>query len=130
VIKRALALHRPSAADPIGALAAVGGFEIAAMAGFLLGCADARTPVVLDGFISCSAALAASAIDARSLDVAFFSHRSAELGHARMLEFLGVETYLDLDMRLGEGTGAALLVHLLEIAVRLYREMATLDSLQ
>lgn len=128
VVRAAIRLHRPNPADPLGVLAAVGGFEIGAIAGLVLGAAEARVPVVLDGFISCSAALIAKAMEPDSLEAVFFSHRSVERGHARMLEFLGVEPYLALDMRLGEGTGAALMIHLLETALQLYQEMATFQQ--
>ncbi len=128
VIRRALALHQPDPNDPISALAAVGGFEIAAIAGLILGAARRRRVVVLDGFISCAAALVARAIAPVSIDYTVFSHRSAERGHRKMLEFLGAQPLLDLDMRLGEGTGAALGINLMEAAVKLYREMATFES--
>lgn len=128
VIRRALEIHRPDPRDPLRVLSALGGFEIGAIAGFILGAAAHRLPVVLDGFISCSAALVARAMEPTSLETVFFSHRSAERGHARMLEILGVEPYFALDMRLGEGTGAALTIGLLEAALRLYREMATFSS--
>jgi nicotinate-nucleotide--dimethylbenzimidazole phosphoribosyltransferase len=124
-IRRALALHHPDPADPIGVLAAVGGFEIGAIAGLILGAVESGRPVMLDGFISCSAALVARALSPDSLRNVFFSHRSAERGHRLMLEALGAEPLLDLDMRLGEGTGAALGINLLEAAMKLYREMAT-----
>lgn len=124
-IRAALHLHTPDPSDPIGTLAAIGGFEIGAIAGFILGAAQSRAPVVLDGFISCSAALIAKAIEPESMDAVFFSHRSAEQGHSHMLEHLGVEPYFALDMRLGEGTGAALTIHLLETALDLYYHMAT-----
>ena len=127
-IRRGLALHAPGPADPIGVLAAVGGFEIAAIAGLILGAASARKAIVLDGFITCAAAIVARAIAAASLDYAIFAHCSAEQGHARMLEFLGARPLLDLDMRLGEGSGAALGIALVEAAVNLYSEMATFDS--
>lgn len=128
VIRRALDVHQPDPRDPVGVLAAVGGFEIAAIAGLILGAARKRRMVVLDGFISCSAALIARAIAPAALDYALFSHRSAERGHRRMLDFLNASPLFDLDMRLGEGTGAALGMNLVEAAVRLYREMATFES--
>ena len=124
-IRRALALHRPDPHHPIQALAAVGGYEIAAIAGLILGAARRRRVVVLDGFISCAGALIARAIAPASLDYVIFSHRSAERGHRKMLEFLGARPLLDLDMRLGEGTGAAIAISLLEAAVKLLGEMAT-----
>lgn len=128
VIRRALELHRPDPSNGADTLAAVGGFEIAAMAGFLLGASATRLPVVLDGFISCSAALAARALDPRALETAFFSHRSAEPGHTRMLTALGASPSFDLGMRLGEGTGAALMMQVIDAAVALYRDMATFES--
>jgi nicotinate-nucleotide--dimethylbenzimidazole phosphoribosyltransferase len=128
VIARALALHRPENLDPMGKLAALGGFEIAAIAGLILGAARQRRVVVLDGFISCSAALVVRAIEPSALDHVVYSHRSAERGHRRMLAALGARPLLDLDMRLGEGTGAAIGISLVEAAVRLYREMATFEG--
>ncbi len=124
-VRRALTLHQPDPNDPVGTLAAIGGFEIGAMAGFILGAAGTGLPVILDGFISSSAALVAKAIDPESMETVIFSHRSAEHGHARMLGYLDAETYFSLDMRLGEGTGAALAINLLETGLALYSEMAT-----
>ena len=128
-IRCALELHRPDPADPVSVLAAVGGFEIGAIAGFILGAAEARVPIVLDGFISCSAALIARAMDPRCMECVLFSHRSTERGHALMLDFLNAEPYVSLDMRLGEGTGAVIAITLLEASVKLYREMATFADL-
>ena len=128
VIARALALHRPDPKDGLGVLAAVGGFEIAAIVGLILGAAQKRRVVVLDGFISCSAALVVRAMEPAALDYVVYSHRSAERGHRRMLEALNARPLLDLDMRLGEGSGAAIGISLVESAVRLYREMATFDG--
>ena len=128
VIARALALHRPDPADAIGVLSAIGGFEIAAIAGLIIGSAKKRRVVVLDGFISCSAALVVRAMEPAALDCVVYSHRSAERGHRRMLEALNARPLLDLDMRLGEGSGAAIGISLVESAVRLYREMATFES--
>ncbi|MGA3187494.1 MAG: nicotinate-nucleotide--dimethylbenzimidazole phosphoribosyltransferase [Bryobacteraceae bacterium] len=128
VIRRALTLHQPSATDPISVLAALGGFEIAALTGLILGAASRRHLVMLDGFITGAAAILARAIAPASLDYAVFSHCSAEKGHRKMLKFLNARPLLSLDMRLGEGTGAALGIGLLEAAVNLYREMATFQS--
>ena len=119
VVRAALALHRPDPSDPIGVLSTIGGFEIGAIAGLILGAEEVRVPVVLDGFISCSAALIAKAVRPASMSGVFFSHRSAEQGHTRMLAHLEAEPYLALDMRLGEGTGAAIAIHLLETALAL-----------
>jgi len=126
VVRRALALHRLK--DPMEILAALGGFEIAAITGLILGAASRRRLVMLDGFITCAAAIVARAIAPASLDYVAFSHRSAEKAHQKMLEFLDARPLLNLEMRLGEGTGAALGIGLLEAAVNLYREMATFDS--
>ena len=128
VIARALALHRVDRNDAIGVLAALGGREIAAIVGLILGTAQKRRVVVLDGFISCSAALVVRAMEPAALDYVVYSHCSAERGHQRMLESLGARPLFDLDMRLGEGSGAAIGISLVESAVRLYREMATFDG--
>jgi nicotinate-nucleotide--dimethylbenzimidazole phosphoribosyltransferase len=125
VINRALALHRPSSEDPVGALAAVGGLEIAGIAGFILGTAAARRPLLLDGFIATAGALVAKALAPAVTDYLIAAHRSEEPGHQIMLDFLGLKPLLNFQMRLGEGTGAALGLTLLEAAVRVYREMAT-----
>jgi nicotinate-nucleotide--dimethylbenzimidazole phosphoribosyltransferase len=130
VIERALTLHTPHPEDPVGALACIGGFEIATMAGFLLGAAESRLPVVIDGFIATSAALVAAAIAPETLGVLFFAHRSAEQAHRAMLSHLGVRAILDLDMRLGEGSASAIAIGVLEAGVKLYREMATFDDLK
>lgn len=127
-LRKALQLHHPDPADPIGTLAALGGREIAAIAGLILAAAEHRTAVMLDGFISCSAALVARAIRPDALNNVLFAHRSAERGHRKMLEALGARPLLDLDMRLGEGSGAALGIAIVEAAVKLYREMATFSS--
>lgn len=128
VIDRAIALHRPRRDDPLGTLAAVGGLEIAAIAGFILGAAAQRLPVMLDGFIACAGALVARAFCPLAMRSCLFSHVSAEQAHRRMLAFLDARPLLELDLRLGEGTGAALGIHLLETSVRLLNEMATFDS--
>jgi nicotinate-nucleotide--dimethylbenzimidazole phosphoribosyltransferase len=127
VIRRALALHQPHT-DPINTLAALGGFEIAAITGLILGAASRRRVLMLDGFITGAAAIVARAIAPTSLDYVIFSHCSAERGHRKMLEFLHARPLLFLEMRLGEGSGAALGIGLLEAAVNLYREMATFES--
>jgi nicotinate-nucleotide--dimethylbenzimidazole phosphoribosyltransferase len=127
VVRKGLERHRDTIASggPIAILAALGGFEIATMAGFLLGAAAVRMPVVVDGFISSAAALAAHAISADVLPYLFFSHVSAETAHRRLLDTLGIKPILDLDMRLGEGSGAALAMPILDAAVALYEGMAT-----
>jgi nicotinate-nucleotide--dimethylbenzimidazole phosphoribosyltransferase len=128
VIERSLAHHKPDPSDPIGVLAAVGGFEIGMMAGFLLGAAEARMPIMMDGFISCSAALIARAIDPHVMDYLLFSHQSAEPGHQHMLAALDAVPIFNLSMRLGEGTAAVLGISLLTSALALYNDMATFHS--
>lgn len=125
VINRALSRHRPDPADPVGALAAVGGLEIAGIAGLILGCAAARRPLLLDGFIATAGALVATALAPAAGDYLIAAHRSVEPGHQTVLEFLGLKPLLNFQMRLGEGTGAALGLGLLEAGVKIYREMAT-----
>jgi nicotinate-nucleotide--dimethylbenzimidazole phosphoribosyltransferase len=127
VIRRGLALH-PFTNDPIKTLADLGGFEIAAITGLILGAASRRRVVVLDGFITGAAAIVARAIAPASLDYVVFSHCSAERGHRKMLDFLDARPLLNLDMRLGEGSAAALGIGLLESAVHLYSEMATFET--
>ena len=125
VIAQSLALHHPDPADAVGVLAAVGGFEIAGLAGVILGAAAHRVPIVLDGLIAGAAALVAAALTPGVVDYCIPSHRSAEQGHAIALRHLGLSPLLELDLRLGEGTGALLAMPLIEAAVRLLNEMAT-----
>ncbi|WP_037606514.1 nicotinate-nucleotide--dimethylbenzimidazole phosphoribosyltransferase [Streptacidiphilus rugosus] len=128
VIRQALDLHRPDPSDPIGVLAAVGGLEHAAIAGFLLGAASLRTPVILDGVIAGSAALVAKAIAPEVLAACIAGHRSAEPGHKAALAKLGLRPLIDLDLRLGEGTGALLALPLVQSAARAMHDVATFDS--
>lgn len=128
VVRRALALHRPDPADPLGVLAAVGGAEFGAMAGAMLAGAARGWAVIVDGYIAGAAALVALALDPKLKDFLVWSHRSAEPGAARLLERLGIEPVLDLELRLGEGTGAALAVPILRGACAVMREMATFSS--
>jgi nicotinate-nucleotide--dimethylbenzimidazole phosphoribosyltransferase len=128
VVARALALHRPDPADPLGVLAAVGGGEHAAIAGFLLGAAARRVPVVLDGVISVSGALAAAAFAPDSVGAMVAGHRSVEPGASVALAHLGLSPLVDLGLRLGEGTGALLAVPIVAGAVRVLHEVATFDS--
>ena len=116
------------ATTPLAALAAVGGFEIAMMVGACLQAAQERRLVVVDGFICSAAVLVAHGLRAHVLQRCVFAHRSAEHGHARMLEAMGVRALLDLDLRLGEGSAAALAWPLLESACRLFNEMASFES--
>lgn len=128
VVRRALASNRPDPGDPLGALAAVGGFEIAGLAGVILGAAAKRRPVVLDGFIAGAAALVAAALRPEVVAFLIAGHRSAEPGHRAVLERLGLAPLLELDMRLGEGTGALLALPVLDAAAAIVREMATFES--
>ncbi|GII85639.1 hypothetical protein Ssi03_36290 [Sphaerisporangium siamense] len=128
VIGRALALHRPDPSDPLGVLAAVGGFEHGAIAGFILGAAAARLPVVLDGVITGAAALVAAAFAPDALGACFAGHRSVEPGHGATLRHLGLRPLIDLDLRLGEGTGAVLALPIVQSAARALRDVATFDS--
>jgi nicotinate-nucleotide--dimethylbenzimidazole phosphoribosyltransferase len=128
MIRRALDLHLPSREDPIGALAAVGGLEHAALAGYILGAAALRVPVILDGVIAGAAALVAAAIAPDCLAACIAGHRSTEPGHAIALRHLGLTPLVDLQLRLGEGTGAVLALPLVQSAVRALREVATFDS--
>jgi len=128
VVDRALALHRPDPADPIAVLAAVGGLEHAALAGFMLGAAALHIPVVLDGVIACAAALVAAALAPDATAAMIAGHRSAEPGATLALRTLGLRPLVDLDLRLGEGSGAALALGLVQSAARVLREVATFDS--
>jgi nicotinate-nucleotide--dimethylbenzimidazole phosphoribosyltransferase len=128
VVRRGLAARRPDPADPVGVLAAFGGFEHAALAGFILGAAALRVPVILDGMIAGAAALAAAALAPAAVDYCVAGHRSAEPGHAATLDHLGLHPLIDLGLRLGEGTGALLALPIAASAVRALREVATFDS--
>jgi nicotinate-nucleotide--dimethylbenzimidazole phosphoribosyltransferase len=125
VIEKALALNAPRADDPIGVLSKVGGFEIGGLAGIILAAASRKVPVVIDGFISGAAALTAFHIEPRSRDYMIASHCSAEKGHRIILEHMALKPLLDLDLRLGEGTGAALGINLIEAAVKIMTQMAS-----
>jgi nicotinate-nucleotide--dimethylbenzimidazole phosphoribosyltransferase len=125
LLEGALELHGPRAEDPIGALAAVGGFEIGAVAGAILAAAAGRVPLVLDGFIATAGALVAHAISPMSAAFLIAAHRSAEPGHGAALRRLGLVPLFDLGLRLGEGTGAVLAFPLVEAAARVLAEMAT-----
>ncbi|MFM9448533.1 nicotinate-nucleotide--dimethylbenzimidazole phosphoribosyltransferase [Streptomyces acidiscabies] len=128
VVRRALDFHQPDPADPIAVLAALGGFEHAAMVGLLLGGASLRTPVILDGVSAGAAALVARAIAPEVLAACIAGHRSAEPGHVAALNKLGLRPLVDLDLRLGEGTGALLALPLVQSTARAMHEVATFDS--
>ena len=128
VIKRALDINASRCTTPLGTLAALGGYEIAAITGFILGAAAARIPVVVDGFISSAGAVAALKLCPKVDDYLFFSHLSNEQGHRAVMQKLGARPILDLDLRLGEGTGAAIAMQLIEGALKIYNEMATFSA--
>ncbi|MDZ4855928.1 MAG: nicotinate-nucleotide--dimethylbenzimidazole phosphoribosyltransferase [Nitrospirota bacterium] len=128
VIQRALAFHRLNSADAMEVLATVGGLEIGGLAGLMLGAAAARIPVVLDGFIAGAAALIAVRLQPHCKDYLIASHRSVERGHQAILDHLGLKPLFDLDLRLGEGTGACLGMSLVFAAIKILTEMATFDE--
>ncbi|MEV5507155.1 nicotinate-nucleotide--dimethylbenzimidazole phosphoribosyltransferase [Streptomyces orinoci] len=127
-VRRALELHQPDPKDPIGVLAAVGGLEHAALVGLILGGASLRTPVILDGVSAGAAALVARAIAPEALAACIAGHRSAEPGHVAALTKLGLRPLVDLDLRLGEGTGALLALPVVQSAARAMHEVATFDT--
>jgi len=128
VIQRALALHRPDSSNAMEVLASVGGLEIGGLAGLILGAAAARIPIVLDGFIAGAAALIAVSLQPRCKDYLIASHQSVERGHQAVLNHLGLRPLFDLDLRLGEGTGACLGMSLVFGAIKILTEMATFDE--
>jgi nicotinate-nucleotide--dimethylbenzimidazole phosphoribosyltransferase len=125
VIELALAVNKPDASDPLDVLSKVGGFEIGGLAGVMLGAAAHRTPVVIDGFISGAAAMLAYHLTPAVQPYLIAAHQSVEIGHRVMLEHVGLEPLFDLDLRLGEGTGAALGISLCQAACKILDEMAT-----
>jgi len=125
VIEDSIALNKPDPQDPLDVLAKVGGAEIGGIAGLIIGAAAHRVPVIVDGFISTAGALIASSLEPLTKDYMFAAHNSVEVGHRVMLGKLGLRPILGLDMRLGEGTGAALAMLLIEAGLKIYREMAT-----
>jgi len=127
-VRRGLALHQPDPSDPVGILAAFGGFEHAALAGFIVAAAALRIPVILDGVIAGSAALAGCALAPAAACALIAGHRSVEPGHSVSMEHLGLRPLVDLDLRLGEGTGALLALPIVQSAARALRDVATFDS--
>ncbi|MFQ5480284.1 MAG: nicotinate-nucleotide--dimethylbenzimidazole phosphoribosyltransferase [Thermodesulfobacteriota bacterium] len=125
VIEDALKVNSPDPSDPLDVLSKVGGPEIAGIAGLIIGAASERVPLVVDGFISTAGALAAYELAPSIKDYLFYAHKSVERGHRIMLERLGARPLLDLDLRLGEGTGAALAMTMIEAGLKIYNEMAT-----
>jgi nicotinate-nucleotide--dimethylbenzimidazole phosphoribosyltransferase len=128
VVRRGLTVNRPDPTDALDVLSKVGGFEIGGLAGVILGASAARVPVVVDGFISGAAALIAVALCPAAREYLIASHTSVEPGHRAMLGHLGLRPLLDLGLRLGEGTGGVLALHLVEASVRILGEMATFEE--
>lgn len=128
VIKQAIELNKPNPKDALDVLSKVGGFEIAGLCGLIIGCACRRIPVVIDGFISGTAALAAVRLVPEVKNYLVASHKSVECGHAAVFDELGLKPLLDLDLRLGEGTGAVLAFNLVDASMAIMREMATFQS--
>lgn len=128
VIEKALSTNKASLTDPLSILASLGGFEIAGIAGLVLGGAANRVPVVVDGFISTAGALAAIKLNPAVADYVFFSHMSEEAGHRVVMNAVGIKPILDLNMRLGEGTGGALAMTLIQASLKMLNEMATFSS--
>jgi nicotinate-nucleotide--dimethylbenzimidazole phosphoribosyltransferase len=124
-IEQAIRNNAPDPRNPLEVLAKVGGLEIAGIAGLIIGCAFRRIPVVVDGFISTAGAMIAVALNPAIRDYLFASHQSAEIGHRFMWEYLGQKPILNLSLRLGEGTGAALAMGIIEAAVKILNQMAT-----
>jgi nicotinate-nucleotide--dimethylbenzimidazole phosphoribosyltransferase len=129
VIDQAIALHKPDPSDPIDVLSKVGGYDIAAMTGFYIGCARAGVPAVMDGFISTVAALLAVSLCPKAKDALIASHLSAEPGAGYVMEKLGLKPLLSLGMALGEGTGAVSAMPLIDMALREYFDMPSFDGL-
>lgn len=125
VIELALNVNKPNAEDGLDVLAKVGGFEVGGLAGVMIGAASKQVPVMIDGFISTAAAMIAVSLAPQCRDYLISAHRSKEHGHGLMLEWLGLKPLLDLDLRLGEGTGAALGISIAEAACKILSEMAT-----
>ena len=128
VIEQAIALNQPDRTDAVDVMAKVGGLEIAALAGIILGAAAHRVPVVIDGFISGAAAITAARLCPRAVDYMLPSHLSVEIGHQVVMADLGLKPMFDLEMRLGEGTGAAIAMSIIDAAAKILCEMATFES--
>lgn len=128
VIEKALTVNRPDPDDPLDVLTKVGGYEIGALAGAVLGAAAVRTPVVCDGFIASAGALIACRMKPQARDYLFVSHLSEEVGHAAMVDLIGLQPILDLGMRLGEGTGAALAMNIVEASAKVLKDIKTFEE--
>jgi len=127
-IKRGIEVNRPDPSDPIDVLQKVGGAEIGGIAGLIIGAASNKIPIVVDGFISGAGALIAYKLKPETKDYMFAAHNSQEIGHKVLLETMGLRPILDLDLRLGEGTGAALAMLMIEAGLKIYKEMATFEE--
>ncbi|HEC56503.1 MAG TPA: nicotinate-nucleotide--dimethylbenzimidazole phosphoribosyltransferase [Candidatus Syntrophoarchaeum butanivorans] len=127
-IERAISVNKPDPSDPIDILSKVGGFEIGGIAGAMLAAASNRVPVVVDGFISGAGALIAAGLAPQVKEYMFAGHISVERGHRAVLEWLGLRPILDLNLRLGEGTGAVLAIGIIEAACKILREMRTFEE--
>ncbi len=128
VIKKAISLNRPDPKDGIDVLMKVGGYEIGGLTGVILAASARRVPIVIDGFISSAAALIAVSIEPKTKDYMIASHVSVEPGHRIVWQYLGLKPVLDLELRLGEGTGAALAMGIIEAGVKILNEMATFET--
>ncbi len=128
VIEDSIGRNRPERSDPVGLLAGVGGFEIGGIAGLVLGAAENRIPVVIDGVISAAGATVAWLLEPRVADYLFAAHRSVEKAQSAMLALMGLDPILDLGMRLGEGTGCALAMPIIEAGAKVIRQMATFEE--
>jgi len=128
VIKKGLNLNKPNSDDAIDVLSKVGGFEIGGIAGVILACAKNKIPIVIDGFISGAGALIAYKLNPLTKDYMIASHQSVEEGHKILLDYIGLKPLLNLNLRLGEGTGAALGINLIEISIKILNEMATFEE--
>ncbi len=128
IIKKSLSVNNPDSTDPIDVLSKVGGFEIGGLAGIILAAAANKVPVVIDGFISGSAALIAYHLEPKVKDYMIAAHCSVESGHRVILEHIGLKPLMDLNLRLGEGTGGALGIGLADAAIKILTQMATFKS--
>ena len=128
VIEKAIKLNKPNPNDPLDVLSKVGGFEIGGLTGIILACAAKKVPVVIDGFISGAAALIAYHLEPKSKEYIIAGHCSVEKGHKAILEHIGLKPLLDLNLRLGEGTGAALAMNIIEASIKILTQMATFES--
>ena len=127
-ITKALEINKPNPKDAIDVVSKVGGFEIAGLVGVILAAASKRVPVVIDGFISSAASLIAYTLEPKVKEYLIAAHCSVEKGHRAVLEYMGLKPILDLNMRLGEGTGAALAMNIIEASVKILLEMATFEA--